>query len=702
VPSVGYAVFDVRAADAPASAGSLRVDATARTLENDQLLVTLNAAGDVAQIRDKRAGRDVLSAPIQLQMFQLGGTGFPQWEIRPDDLVGKKPREAVAGAPTIRVADAGPARVALEITRTQGGSKFVQTVSLASGDAGAVVQVGNHIDWQTHQTLLKAAFPLTSANPKATFGLGVGTIDRGNATGDKYEVPAQHWADLTAPDGSAGAAILSDFKYGWDKPTNDTLRLSLLHTPYVADNTGYQRPYAEQNDLGPHRMTYAIYPHAGTWSAALVDLRAARLSQPLVAVQTAKHEGPLGRTFSLVSVSPARVAIAAVKEAEDSDEVVVRLQELTGAAAPGTKVSFARPITAAREIDGVEKPVGAATVTDGALVTDLPGYDLRAFAVKLAGPPVALTAPSSQPVELPYDVDVVSTRTAKTDGDMDGMGHTFRAELFPQTVTHGAITFKLGPSASKMMNAIAANGQRVALPDGNWNRVYVLAAAIGGEQKGTFRIGDRAVDVTVQDWNAKLATAFNGNDQPETIKRDEVAWTASHRHDARGNADAETHELTNLFQYHFDVPESGDRTLVLPANKNIRVLAVTVARNDNDFAWPADPGFPIGGDHGVIAPPLNGPAPDLAPNQPGDGSSGAAGSIAGSSGSGGGRSGAAGRSGDRADGGAQGDPAAGSTRGGCSCSFTEPSRGGAFVAFATAAAWAWRRRRRRTRSRQRV
>lgn len=63
------------------------------------------------------------------------------------------------------------------------------------------------------------------------YDLGLGTIKRGNNTEKAYEVCAQQWADMTAPDNSYGISILNNCKYGWDKPNDNTLRLTLFHSP---------------------------------------------------------------------------------------------------------------------------------------------------------------------------------------------------------------------------------------------------------------------------------------------------------------------------------------------------------------------------------------------------------------------------------------------------------------------------------------
>lgn len=78
---------------------------------------------------------------------------------------------------------------------------------------------------------MKAEFPLNIANTEATYDLGLGSVKRGNNTETAYEVYAQYWADLTDRSGNYGVSVLNDSKYGWDKPDDNTLRLTLLHTP---------------------------------------------------------------------------------------------------------------------------------------------------------------------------------------------------------------------------------------------------------------------------------------------------------------------------------------------------------------------------------------------------------------------------------------------------------------------------------------
>jgi alpha-mannosidase len=72
---------------------------------------------------------------------------------------------------------------------------------------------------------------------------------------------------------------------------------------------------------------------------------------------------------------------------------------------------------------------------------------------------------------------------------------------------------------------------------------------------------------------------------PGFIKRAPVAWFASHRHATDGSNDP--YAYSYLFAYAIDVP-AGAKTLTLPANERIRILAITVA-NEGALLRPVQP-----------------------------------------------------------------------------------------------------------------
>lgn len=615
-PGISFSVYDVQPSDS-ASTSPLKVSPS--LLENARYRVTINSDGDVSSVFDKQTSRELLSAPIRLAILTDRPRQWPAWNMDFED-VQRPPRAFVGGAANVRVAEDGPARVSVAVVRETEESKFVQTVSLAAGDAGNRVEFSNVIDWNTKQGNLKAAFPLTATNSIATYNWDVGTIQRPNAAERQFEVGSHQWIDLTDRSGAFGATILTDCKYGSDKPDDKTIRLTLVRTP------GTRGSYTDQatQDLGRHEIVFGLAGHSGDWRRDRTDWQGYRLNQPLIAFQSLSHPGTLGKTFALSRVNNERIRMLALKKAELSDEVIVRLVETGGQTVDNVHIAFAGAIVAAREVNGQEQPLGPAKVSGGELVTSFRPYQLRTFALKLAPPRTRVTSIQSQPVTLDFDLSVASRLGRPADGSFDWLpnnqnasqGRSLPAEMLPREIDFAGIRFQLASTTKP--NAVVSRGQTIALPNGKFNRVYLLAAAVGSDQKGVFRIGEKEAELNIQHWTGFIGqwdnrtwktteevirqsvTAAAAGVPPRVrinqygemlglrpgfIKRADVAWFSSQRRDAAGNP--EPYQYSYLFAYAIDVP-LGARTLVLPDNERIRILAVTVA-NEAPLVTPAQP-----------------------------------------------------------------------------------------------------------------
>ena len=221
---------------------------------------------------------------------------------------------------------------------------------------------------------------------------------------------------------------------------------------------------------------------------------------------------------------------------------------------------------------------------------------------------------------LPFDRAIASRDGRPADGSFDGQGRAFPAELLPGKIDFAGIRFSLAPAGSGNLNAVVSRGQTIVLPAGKFSRLYVLAAAVNGDQQATFRVGEEAVELTVQDWTGFIGQwddrIWKSREEPigqrpgapplppgtpprmriieygemtglrpGFIKRADVAWFASHRHAADGSA--EPYAYTYLFAYAMEVP-AGAKTLTLPENANVRILAVSVS-NEAALVRPAQP-----------------------------------------------------------------------------------------------------------------
>ncbi len=639
-PSVGYAVYDVRRAQTPAPSAGLKVSDT--TLENARYRVSLNAQGDVTSIFDKSLNKELLAAPIRLAISNDAPKQWPAWNMDFDQEQAP-PRAYVGGEAKIRVVEGGPARVAVEVSRQGEGSKFVQTVRLAAGDAGNRVEFGESIDWRTLAANLKVVFPLAPANQVSTYNWEIGTVERPVAFDRQFEVASHHWIDQTDQSGSYGATILTDVKNGSDKRDDHTIRLTLLRTPGGASEMKGEYTDQLNQDWGHHEILFGLAGHAGDWRQGQTDWQAYRLSTPLIAFETGKHAGTLGRSFSLLTVDDPHVRVLALKKSELNDEVVVRLVEMDGRPAPQVRLRFAGPVVAAREVNGQELPVDSASIVDGALQTSFKPYQPRTFALRLGAPPAHIDGVRSQAVALKYDLAAASEDDTQSTGGFDQKGNALPAEMLPSQLNVNGVDFQLAPSGAGKPDAVVARGQAIDLPEGSFNKIYVLAASAQGDQQAVFRVGDHPVNLTIEDWggfigqwdtrlwNPRPASVTEGGGQysrepahqvplrkdwavsanhatwdltntgspdwapsypkdylglrPGFIKPATLAWYASHHHTAAGLN--EPYEYSYLFVYSMDLPAHA-KTLTLPANEKIRILAVSVAKEEPGVS-PAQP-----------------------------------------------------------------------------------------------------------------
>ena len=618
-PSVGYAVYSVIPGHASNTASELKV--TDATLENARYRVRLNSDGDVSSIFDISLNKELLASPMRLAISNDKPKVYPAWNMDFDQEQAP-PRAYVSGPVSVRIKERGPVRVSLEVTRETEGSKFVQTVSLAAGDAGNRVEFDNAIDWKDLSANLKAVIPLSASNENATYNWGIGTIQRPNANERQFEVASHRWIDLTDKSGAFGTTILTNFKNGSDKPNDNTIRLTLMRSPGIEPPpNGRPSGYTDQanQDWGHHEIVFGLAGHAGDWRAAQTDWQAYRLNDPLIAFQTIKHKGPLGKNWSLVRLNNSRVRVLALKKAEETDEIILRMVELDGKAAQDVRVAFAGPIVAAREVNAQEQPVGGAEIIDGQLRTSFTPYQPRTFALRLDAPAAKRTPPKSQPVKLQYDLAVASNDDTQTSGGgFDGTGKAMPAEMLPPKIKYRDIEFELAPAKTRTLNAVVARGQSVTLPEGHFNRIYILAASADGDQNATFAVGDRKVDLTIQDWTGFVGQwdtrqwkdqterdwAISANHavwppadlddrekrpasprypedyiglRPGYVKPASLAWYASHQHTAGGLN--QPYRYSYLFVYALDA-SANPKALRLPNNEKIRILAVSVVDED--------------------------------------------------------------------------------------------------------------------------
>jgi len=585
LPSVGISVFDVQAA-AKQSEVKTALKATKNTMENEFLKVTINENGDISSLFDKRQNKEMLSAPARLEFLHEYPEYWPAWNMDWRDRK-NPPIDYVKGPAKITLVYDGKLCDIIKIERKGRNSDFTQYVSLAAGEE--IVMVRNEVAWQSRGVSLKASFPLTASNVNATYNLGLGTIERSTNNEKKYEVPSREWFDLTDKSGNFGLSILEDSKFGSDKPDDKTLRLTLLYTPSA--NTYHEQSW---QDFGNHDFIYALYPHKGDWRTALTEWQGRMLNQPALAFVVPQLQGALGKSVSFARSSSPQVDIRAIKKAENNNDVVIRVQELLGKAAQNVELSFLSKVAKAWEVDGQERFISEVQPVNGKLVLNIDKFAIRSFRLQFEKPAEKLFTPTSITLPLAYEEDVVSSDNNKKNGRFTDGGVSIPAELFPSSLTVDGIDFTFGLKGDGKNNAIACKGQKIMLPSaGNYNRLYILAAA-NDDTNGVFRAGNIKSTVRVQGYTGKIGQYDNRifdkygrlkAVEKGYIKRDEVAWFATHVHKDTINV---PYQYAYIFKYSIPVSPSAGY-VQLPQNDAIKIFAMSVADDPSDLVTPTMP-----------------------------------------------------------------------------------------------------------------
>lgn len=564
VPATGYKVIDVLYSKEPCRINTgLRIGS--RNIENFKYVVSVDDNGDINSIIDKSLGDvELLNKPIRFELNKYNGAKeYAAWELRYKE-INKYPWE-FARKGVCTVLEKGPVRVTLKVMQKAGKSSFTYYVSLVAGCPW--VSVYNEVEWREFRRTLHNGFCFNATNDYATFDLGLGAIKRGNATKNLYSVPAQKWADLTDASGTYGVSVFSDCKYAWMKKDNRTLRLTVLHSP-----KRYYRHDSVQGmlDFGLNRYGYAIYSHTGEYDNG-TQLNARFYNQPVTAFISDKHEGALGDEYSFCTISNEAVIIRAIKKAEDSDEIIIRVNEGACRAAYGVEIKLGKGIASAYECNGFEEKLCEAQVSDGKLVFDMAPYEIKTFAVKLV--PAAISEPSHQGVvDLPYNKKITTFNSKKDEAVIPQLNLSVPAEIFPATIECSGIRFKTGAVGEGKADAVIAQGQSLSVYG---KKFYFIGASLNGDKTFNFKVGGETVSVPVQAIDERIGI-WDLYDLKETakIKTDKLAWECTHAHSVFEDVAA---KQLCFFMYELNV---GDADLItLPDDPDLLILAASQSRD---------------------------------------------------------------------------------------------------------------------------
>ena len=559
VKGLGYKTLDVLYSYEPCTLNT-GVRASANVIENFKYIVTINHDGDISSIIDKTLNnKELLEKPIRYELNKYeGAKEYPAWELTYKEVM-KYPWE-FAEYGEISLVENGPARVTLKVEQIANKSTFTYYVSLAAG--GQWVSVYNEVEWREFKRVLHNGFRFTVRNSEAMFDLGLGAISRKKANKKLYSVPAQKWADISDKRQKCGVSVLSDSKYGWIMKDEHTLRLTVVHSP-----KNFYRHDSVQGmlDFGHNRYGYAIYSHEGDYTNG-TQFAARAFNQPMAAFITNRHNGAIGTEYSFGSISNRDVIIRAIKKAENSNEIIVRVNEGANKTAENVELSLSNGIISAKEVYATEDEIKPADVVDGKLVFSLAPYEVKTFALTLA-PAFVGAAGRQECVELPYNINILSYNGDEQTPAIHSIGVNVPAELYPDEFDCCGVKSK--PSQIRNgENAVICAGQKIKV---SGNRFCFVAASLYGDKAYNFGVGGEQTGIKVQSINERIG-AWDLYNLAETayIKTDKLAWESTHSHtNGKDNAAAQ------LYFFMYEINTENVDEITLPEDSGLLIIAAT-------------------------------------------------------------------------------------------------------------------------------
>lgn len=350
--------------DGAKAAVSVKEEGDGYVLENSRVRATVDARGEVVSFVLKESGREYAAQPMnRFRLYKDVPRLFDAWDIDSNYIL-----QEVKAATEVSVEKVGEGlEGVVKVSGRISESGFTQYIRLAADSRRLAFET--EVDWKELHRLLKVSFPVDVYAENGINEMQFGYVERPAHRSrlydkDRFEVCNHRYSALC--DGSHGAAVLNDCKYGISMNGN-ALELTLLRAAACPEMRA---------DNGQHSFTYAFT----AWEGTLADSDVVRQGYELN-VKPVVSKGAVDR-FSAVTVDKTNVILDTMKPAEDgSGDIVLRLYEAKKAAAKA-EVSLQFGAAKAYLCDMLENVIEEVPVTDGKIVLPFRAFEIKTVRVK--------------------------------------------------------------------------------------------------------------------------------------------------------------------------------------------------------------------------------------------------------------------------------------------------------------------------------
>ncbi len=345
VPGFGYRSFSLGY-----GSGFLGTEPSS-TIENEFFRVTAESDGTIT-VEDKRSGRTLTG----VNRFEDGGERGDEYTYSPpenDEIV-----QSPSGSVAAEVIERGPARWTLKVRQTYSlpakispdrrarsservDSEIVGLIRLYPGVAR--IDIETEVENRAEDHRLRVLFPSGVVSEYSHAEQHFGVVKRPTKPVEYDDTwyerpinthPQKTFTDLS--DGSNGLMIanrgLPEYEVLTEPDGTATLALTLLRCVSwlsrddLPERRGHAGPgmYTPGAQLpGRWRFEYSIIPHDGGWETAFVEAHS--FARPLRAVRVSAGKGERPKTTSLVTIDRKEVVLSALKLAQDTPGVILRV-----------------------------------------------------------------------------------------------------------------------------------------------------------------------------------------------------------------------------------------------------------------------------------------------------------------------------------------------------------------------------------------
>lgn len=234
--------------------------------------------------------------------------------------------------PSVRVIEDGAARAVVEAVFEFGDSQICQRYLLPK--RGTQIGIETRVHWSEKDRMLKLAIPVPAGNYTYLGQVAYGSQEL-PSNGD--EAVAQKWVAVVSEDGKRALTCINEGTYGSDFSQEHGLRLSLLRSPAYSAHPISDRPLVPQDRYTPRidqgERLFRFWLDAGDAKERLdhIDRDSLVRNEKPFAISFFPA-GLVEKAQPFAELSDDVVQMAAAKQAEDGDGLIVRLFEPTGRA----------------------------------------------------------------------------------------------------------------------------------------------------------------------------------------------------------------------------------------------------------------------------------------------------------------------------------------------------------------------------------